>query len=157
MLGKRAEKWKPSGTNKDGDGGRILGQDCVYTIQESALGPPHVEAKIPLRYGYGIDNLLDLFTQAINWGLIEQKNAWYTLPFVEDDKGNIKYTPLVNATTKEGEETENEAKKDKKEKKEKKEAGYIRANGEAAGRNWLLLHPDEAKILENEIRKQVFG
>jgi recombination protein RecA len=126
IFGKTFEKWPD-------DKGRILGHDMVYTVECSALGPPFMEMRIPLRYGYGIDNLQDIVTHAINWGIIDKAGAWYTLPFVEED-GKVTYKELGQEDVK-----------------------YVKAQGESNIRNWLLIRPDQAKFLEHMIREKVFG
>lgn len=122
MIGKKIETWGESS-------GRILGHDMVYNVECSALGPPFVEIKIPLRYGFGIDCAKDIITHAITWEIIKKGGAWFTLPFVEND-GKLEYS------------------EDSDER--------IKVQGEEQIRNWMLVHPDQLKKLESVIREKVF-
>lgn len=137
IRGKGIEKW-------DEQDGRILGQDCVYIIQESALGPPHIEAKIPLRYGWGLDYIKDTVTQALNWGILSKGGAWFELPFVEED-GKFVFTEIVSNPDKDAK------------KKDKTGPKYVKLQGENAVRNWFLLNEKEFKIIEGMLRKQILG
>jgi len=62
------------------------GHDIQATVKCSALGPPHLPAEIPLRYGYGIDKSRDVFIQSENLGFIEKSGAWYKILDFEDTK-----------------------------------------------------------------------
>ncbi len=131
LFGKTFEKW-------DEQNGRILGHDMVYQVECSALGPPYVEIKIPLRYGYGIDNLKDIVTNAISWDLIQKAGSWFTLPYIEIEEGKepIFVENPVDAP---------------------KDAKFIKFQGESQIRNWLLTHPIQAQAMESIIRTKVFG
>jgi hypothetical protein len=127
LFGKTAEKWKEQD-------GRILGHDMIYNVECSALGPPHTEMRVPLRYGTGIDVIKDIITQCINWEIIKKAGAWYTIPFTEKD-GKIEFI----------------------EQSDDKEIKLLKFQGEDNIRNWLLIRPNETKILEDIIRKKIFG
>lgn len=123
------EKWKEQD-------GRILGHDIIYKVECSALGPPHMEMKIPLRYGYGIDIIQDIVNHAITWNIIKRFGAWYVLPFKEGDE-TLEITEVPNN------------KDDTK--------GFVKVQGEHGNRNWFLVHPKEFKVLSNFIRNKIFG
>jgi recombination protein RecA len=125
MFGKNFEKW-------DEQNGRILGHNMIYNVEASALGAPFMEMKIPLRYGYGIDNIKDVMDHCINWEIIRKGGAWYTLPFLED-----------------GTRVDLDALDDSQKP--------IKVQGEDKVRNWLLIHPEQTKMLDKEIREKVFG
>jgi recombination protein RecA len=126
LMGKNIEKWPE--TN-----GRILGHDSVYVVECSALGPPFMELKIPLRYGDGIDRIKDIVTHSINWGIIEKSGAWFTTPFVDKD-GKPEYVELGDEKIK-----------------------YYKFQGEENTRSWLSVNPAVAEKLESLIRSKVFG
>jgi RecA/RadA recombinase len=133
MFCKNTEKWKPDAQ------GRILGHDIIYAVEASALGPPHMEMKVPLRYGYGIDNIQDVVTHALTWNIIVRGGAWYKLPFLEkDDK--FEYIDISGMS-----------------EDELDESGVVKIQGEMATRNWFLVHPDQLKIVEKLIRDKIFG
>lgn len=124
LLGKKFEKWP----EKDG---RILGQDIIFIADKNAMGPPYVEVNVPLRYGYGVDNLKDMITQALNWDIIKKGGAWYTLPFFEEEEGIFAYDPEAESP--------------------------VKLQGEASVRNWFLMNPEEAQLVESKVREMIFG
>jgi hypothetical protein len=126
LFCKGVEKWAEQN-------GRVLGHDINYTVEASAMGAPLMEMKIPLRYGFGIDNISDLITHAINWELIQKSGSWFTIPFIEDGD-TIKHAPILEDGQK-----------------------YIKFQGEDKIRNWLLVRPEQVRILEKTIREKVFG
>lgn len=87
LFCKTTEKWP----EKDG---RILGHDIVFQVEASALGPPHIEVKLPLKYGTGIDTIQDIITHCITWGIIKQAGAWYEMPFEESEEVQQGEKPL---------------------------------------------------------------
>ena len=127
LFFKRVDKWEPTD-------GRILGHNIECTIECSALGPPFIDISIPLRYGYGIDNVQDVITHGANWGIIEQAGAgWFKLPFVEKEDGEHEYVDV------------NGEQKDK----------CVRIQGKANVRNWMVKHPQECNKIEETIRNKV--
>ena len=86
LFGNWAEKWKPHND-------KILGHYIHYQVECSALGAPHGEIKMPLRYGYGIDQVKDVIEYGSNLGVVELKGAWYTFPFIDND-GKVEYKPV---------------------------------------------------------------
>ncbi len=96
MFFKGTEKWKP-------ENNRVLGHHILCRIDCSPLGPPFIETKIPLRYSYGVDDLQDILTHSINWEIIKQTGAWYTMPFLEKEKGKYQFIDL--STLKEDDKT----------------------------------------------------
>lgn len=123
---KGVTKWKPNGSN-----GRILGQDMDWKIDCSPLGAPYIDAKIPLRYGYGIDNAMDVVRHAVTWELLVVDGAWYTLPF----KDSLEYAEVP-------------------EEKDDRD-GWVRVQGEENTRNWLAEHPEQLAKLEDIIKEKV--
>lgn len=129
LFCKSFTKWKE---NSDG---KVLGQDIHLTVETSAFGAPFIDVDVPLRYGYGIDNIKDVITNAINWDIIKAAGAWYQLPFVEQD-GKLVYT----------EETPADGK-------------LVKIQGEQEVWN-ILSNPKNAaalEVLENKVRGLVLG
>ncbi len=124
---KGVARWKPNGQN-----GRILGQDMDWKIECSPLGAPYMEAHVPLRYGYGVDNAMDVVRNAVTWELLVVDGAWYTLPFKENSK---KF------------ETVPEDKDDRD--------GFVRVQGEENTRNWFAEHPEHLAVLEDVVKQKV--
>jgi hypothetical protein len=129
LFFKDAQKWKGSST--DDAKKPPLGHDITVECVESALGPPHVEFKIPLRFGEGIDTLKDLIDNAVNWDIIKLAGAWYNIPMKEDKGGKLKHT----------EDSEE----------------YTKLQGENKVRQWFSIRPEAVKILEELLRKMIFG
>jgi len=78
LRGKGLEKWE-----KDG---KQIGQIMNWNVEWSALGPPGGEIKSYLRYNHGIDEVMELVEQAINFGLIVKGGAWFTCNFDGEEK-----------------------------------------------------------------------
>jgi len=72
------------------------GHDIHITIQSSALGRPFLPCILPLRYGYGIDNIRDMMNIAENLGLIDKSGAWYSIPMLSNDQKFHGLTKLSN-------------------------------------------------------------
>ena len=101
------------------------------------MGPPHLKITIPLRYGYGVDAIQDTVSHAINWDIIQQGGAWYTIPFVVSKKENeFHYIQPEDL-----EDTDD----------------LIKLQGEANIRNWFLVRPKELQLLEDTVRTKIFG
>lgn len=79
MFCRKVQMW-------DSTDGKPLGHDIFWNIEVSALGGPASDIKVPLRYGYGIDTLQDMIEYSIEWGIIQKKGAWMSLPFLSDDE-----------------------------------------------------------------------
>ncbi len=127
LHGENFEKWKE-------ENGRIRGQDMLYRVEASALGPPYMDIRIPLRYGEGIDRAKDVMTHAVNWEIIVREGAWYKLPFVPDVP-----TKLLDL-----------AKIGKDEKP-------VKVQGENNVREWLIQNPKSLAQIETKIRSIIFG
>ncbi len=108
----------------------------LWRVDHSPLGSPFIDTKVPLKYGSGLDYLGDVIANAINWEMIEVAGAWYLLPFAEKD-GKFIYSEIP------------------KEKAEQKT--YVKLQGEETVVKWFSEHPDEFKVLDNQIRSLVFG
>ncbi len=127
---KNFEKWKPSS-----EGSAPSGQDIICRVDKSPLGQPFLETKIPLKYGYGIDDIQDVVNHAINWELIKAAASWYTLPFIEKD-GKFEFIQHDKIT------------KDQK---------PVKLQGEAQIREWLMKNPTQYQLLDSLLRKQILG
>jgi RecA/RadA recombinase len=131
LFGKWAEKWKA-----DADG-KILGHDIHYQVEASAMGAPWGDMVVPLRYGYGIDNIKDIITHCTNWGIIDGSGSWFTLPYVQAEKG-FEYLPFDQAT---------------------KDLKHIKFQGEQ--KLWrFLAQPSSSEIvdkLDKMVRERIFG
>lgn len=62
------------------------GQDVHFTVKASALGKPYRPCSIPLRFGEGIDQPMELIRFGENLGLIEVAGSWYSIPEYEGRK-----------------------------------------------------------------------
>lgn len=122
----KTEKWKV-----EKEGMPPVGHDICVKCTESALGPPHVEFKVPLRYGVGIDTLKDLISSASNFDLIKVSGSWYNLPFKETKDGKIEYTT--------------------------DEKLFVKTQGENKTYQWFLIRPEAQKILEQKVKEIIFG
>jgi RecA/RadA recombinase len=177
LFFKTVAKWPESN-------GRVLGHDIAATIEESALGAPHIDVNIPLRYGYGIDKEMDCARYASNFDIIAKNSAWYVLPFHEvegkiifqkinsdgipvDDNGNmvdqlgrrIKLNPAKNhcLVDDEGKWIDKEGNKSTKPVQSEFAFSMIKLQGEESLRNWLIDHPEQSQELEKQVRKLIFG
>ncbi len=70
------------GADKDGKGGKRIGQVVHWQCEESALGAPGRECDSYIRYGIGIDETYELMKWAVTAELIEKAGAWYTLSYM---------------------------------------------------------------------------
>jgi RecA/RadA recombinase len=127
LVCKSVEKWNEQD-------GRILGHDIKYNVEASALGPPNLDITIPLRYGYGIDDLKDIVTHSINWSIIQKKGAWYTLPFYEN-KDKLIY----------------------KEVSDTDDVKFVKFQGENSIRNLVGNNKEVRDKLYSLIKEKVFG
>jgi RecA/RadA recombinase len=123
LVGKSVEKWNE-------EDGRIRGHDMKFYVEKSALGPPNLEITIPLRYGYGIDDIKDVINHCITWNIIKKNGSWFYLPFKDE-----KSTEIADLPDKEG----------------------IAVQGEPKIRTWFLTRPDHLKALEQSIRNKIFS
>ena len=60
------------------------GQTPNWSVDYSALGPPGRKIKSHIRYGFGIDETLELIDIGIDFGLITLGGSWYTCDFMKD-------------------------------------------------------------------------
>jgi hypothetical protein len=69
-----------------------IGQTANFNVVSSALGPPGAEVPVPIIYGRGVDEEVDLFTVAQDFGLINRAGAWYSIAPSDFglDEGEIK-------------------------------------------------------------------
>jgi len=71
-----------------------IGQEVVWQVICSALGPPGGVMTSYIRYGIGIDKHTELIVLASDMGLINKGGSWYTLDFL-DDKPKFQGTEKV--------------------------------------------------------------
>jgi len=71
LRGKGAEKWM---LNTDTQIGQLANWDVIV----SALGPPGGKVQSYVRYGYGIDETMELIEIASDFGIINKAGAWYS-------------------------------------------------------------------------------
>lgn len=57
----------------------IIGQTAHFKVVSSALGAPGANVPLPIIFGKGIDEHMDLFNLALDFGLIERAGAWYSI------------------------------------------------------------------------------
>jgi recombination protein RecA len=73
----KPEKWMADG--------KQIGQISEWECLKAAIGAPHGTASTYIRYGMGIDAVVEVVNMAIELGIIEKAGAWFRLPFVSDD------------------------------------------------------------------------
>lgn len=80
---KNVEKWE--------DGGKQVGQYPNWQVLFSALGAPGAMIRSSLRYGIGIDEASELIDVGLDFGIIEQAGAWYSLTsLIQSDHEAVK-------------------------------------------------------------------
>lgn len=65
------------------DGENQIGQIIKYDVVYSALGAPGATVESYLRYGYGLDDVMEYIEMAIDCGIIEKGGAWFTLSYLD--------------------------------------------------------------------------
>jgi hypothetical protein len=123
LFAKSIDKWTPEGE-------KIRGHNIVIDIEEAPNAAPYSKASVPLRYGYGIDNIQDTVDHAVNFGFIGKGGAWYVMPKFEKTKTGYDITPDENGE---------------------------KIQGVTKVRDWFLGHPDECIALENHLRTMILG
>ena len=68
--------WKQDITDTSNN---IIGQTAHFKVISSALGAPGANVPLPIIYGKGIDEHMDLFNLALDFGFIERAGAWYSI------------------------------------------------------------------------------
>jgi len=66
------------------DGPNQIGQTVTWDVVKSDLGGSGTQAESWIRYGYGIDSIMEYAILSIDLGLIESKGAWNTINFGPD-------------------------------------------------------------------------
>jgi recombination protein RecA len=72
--------WKQDIVDKNNNS---IGQTAHFNILSSALGAPGSSVAVPIIYGKGVDERMDLFNIACEMGLIKRAGAWYSVPGTE--------------------------------------------------------------------------
>lgn len=77
-----ASVWLEGGWKQDieDSNNKTIGQTAHFYIVASALGAPGADVSIPIIYGKGVDEAVDLFNLACEFGIIQKSGAWYLLP-----------------------------------------------------------------------------
>lgn len=78
LRGKGAEKWLDTENNQ-------IGQLANWDVVCSALGPPGAKVQNYVRYGYGIDNIMETIELASDFGIINKAGAWYSFDYNEEE------------------------------------------------------------------------
>lgn len=79
LVGKSLERWEVPNNPKP------VGQIVKWIMETSALGGiPFTEVDSYIRYGQGIDELLELIVLGTQLGLINKAGAWYSCPFLSE-------------------------------------------------------------------------
>lgn len=77
LMAKKLEDWIVD--NKQ------IGQIVTWETDCTATGkPPGQTCQNYIRYGIGVDEVAELSTMALDYGLIEKAGAWYTISFLEN-------------------------------------------------------------------------
>lgn len=58
---------------------KTIGQNAHFSVIASALGAPGAEVTVPIIYGRGVDEHMDLFNICCELGLIQKAGAWYSI------------------------------------------------------------------------------
>ncbi len=77
----RAKRFSPWKVGKEDT---QIGQEVEWQVVTSALGSPGGNIVSHLRYGEGIDKHMELFSLAVDIGLINKGGAWYTFSSLPD-------------------------------------------------------------------------
>jgi recombination protein RecA len=123
IQGKSIEKWKE-------EDGRIRGHNMVYTVIKNAGSDPYNDVTIPLRFGYGVDVAKDVVDHAVLFNIVQRDGAWYTLPFILADKDVICDSSFS-----------------------KKDGKYVKLQGEAKVREFVIERPDCLKFLIEKVEE----
>lgn len=66
------------------EGSKQIGQIITWKVKNSALGGPGAEVESYLRFGYGIDHIMEYARVATDLGLIEKSGSWFIIQFGPD-------------------------------------------------------------------------
>lgn len=88
----KPEKWMADG--------KQIGQISEWECLKAAIGPPHGVANTYIRYGTGIDIVVEIVNIAIELGIIEKSGAWFKIPFATDNsiQGQENVNEFVKST-----------------------------------------------------------
>lgn len=78
----RATSFQKWNDNKDNQ----IGQIISWQVMTSSLGKPGAKFESYLRYGYGLDDIKEYTTVAMDMGIILKGGSWYTIPFLDNKK-----------------------------------------------------------------------
>jgi len=81
-----ASVWLEGGWKQDieDSNNKTIGQNANFYIVSSALGAPGAKVAIPIIYGKGVDEVMDVFNLACEFGIINKSGAWYAVPGNKD-------------------------------------------------------------------------
>ena len=68
----------------DDSANKTIGQNAHFNVIASALGPPGAEVTVPIIYGRGVDERMDLFNVCCELGLIQKAGAWYSVNGIKE-------------------------------------------------------------------------
>ena len=68
--------WKEDIKNSSNES---IGQKAHFSVVASALGPPGADVAVPIIYGRGVDEQIDCFHTALDFGIIKRSGAWYSV------------------------------------------------------------------------------
>lgn len=74
LRGKGAEKWLNTNDEQ-------IGQIAKWDITTSALGAPSSTVESYIRYGYGIDDIMEIIQLSTDFGVINKAGAWYSFDY----------------------------------------------------------------------------
>jgi len=82
----RASVWLEGGWKQDIEdtNNKTIGQNAHFYIVASALGSPGADVSIPIIYGKGVDEVMDVFNLGCEFGIINKSGAWYSVPGLKD-------------------------------------------------------------------------
>ena len=63
---------------------KTIGQNAHFNVIASALGAPGAEVTVPIIYGRGVDEHMDLFNVCCELGLIQKAGAWYAVNGIKE-------------------------------------------------------------------------
>lgn len=81
--------------------GKIIGQKVKWLTECTALGmPPGNEYESYIRYGHGVDCIKEIIQMGCDFGLINQKGAWYCCDFMQSHLTTLMATSWDEETKK---------------------------------------------------------
>ena len=127
--------------NANGDDGEQIGQSVHWTIITSAAGgTPGTMVESWLRYGEGIDEVMELFQMANEFALIKKGGSWYTLTAAINNADKPEIQTLLKENAVDPEDTAAVEK-------------FFKFQGAAKTTKFLKDNPVVNDVLYNELRE----